>query len=493
MTDHPSADLPELDATATRAAEGLRRHVDQHLDIERALATLPTAPRRPSSRSRWLAVAAVAALVVGLVASVDQRDGDTRSRLEVDEDGTALPTPQPGVLTPLGPRDGKDSIGLPVTIDPVDGLADGSTVTVRGEGFAPGEQVGIVQCAREAGAEAPETRGGGIDGCNVSSVQYADADDDGVAVGRFTVRRVLTTPLTGTVDCAAEAERCIVGMGAISDYDRSGGAGFAIAGGDPIDIPELAVTPTEGLVDGDVVRLTGSGFSAVEGGPQLDVSLCSTDPSTCWSLRSADVDYGVPLLPDGRIDAKVHVYRFLPGPTPGSYIDCAISRCSIRVAGSTAPPPVLLSFTDTDEVPTPPAVAVDPSTGLATGDRVVVRGAGFDPGAFFQVSLCAAPAGSDDLRQLCAGSGDGSQIDADGGFAIEVELPGLGSMVEDQPGPSTTTSCAGGPCDGGGLPDGDVTCDGVRWDCAIVVEAYDEGGVLGAPTFQPIPVRITYR
>lgn len=493
MTDDHTPDLPDLDAVAARAAEGLHRHVDQHLDVERALATLPTAPPRPSGRSRWLAVAAVAALVVGLVASVDQRDGDTRSRLEVDEDGNALPTPQPGVLTPLGPRDGKDSIGLPITIDPVDGLVDGTTVTARGEGFAPGEQVGIVQCAREAGAVEPNTRGGGIDGCNISSVQYAEAGDDGVAVGRFTVRRVLTTPLTGTVDCAAEAERCIVGMGAISDYDRSGGVGFAIAGGEPIDIPELVVTPTEGLADGDVVRLAGSGFSTTEGSPVLEVSLCSSDPSMCWSLRSGEVDYGVPLLPDGRIDAKVRVYRFLPGPTPGSYIDCALSRCSIRVMGETAPPPVLLSFTQTDDVPLPPAVAVDPTSGLATGDRVVVRGAGFDPGNWFQVSLCAAPAGSDDIRQMCTSVDDGGQIDGDGGFAVEMRLPSFGSVDDGSFGPSTTTSCASGPCDGGPMPSGEITCDGVRWDCAIVVDAYDEGGQIGTPTFQPIPVQITYR
>ena len=487
--DHP--DLPDLDATAGRAAAGLRRHVDQHLDVERSLATLPTASRSPGGRSRLLAVAAVVLLLVGLVATVQQRDGDGRSRLDVDEDGNPLPVPEPGVLTPLGPRDGRDSIQLPITIDPTDGLVDGRVVTARGEGFVPGERVGIVQCAREAGGDSPETRGG-IDGCNVSGVQYADADADGVAVGTFTVRRVLTTPLTGTVDCAAEPDRCIVAMGALNDYDRSGGVGFTIAGGEPIDIPELQVSPADGLADGDSVRVTGSGFSSSEGGV-VDASLCSSDPSTCWSLRAEGLPYGVALGSDGSIDADLTVYRFLPGPTPGSYIDCAISRCSLRIAGETAPPPVHLQFTPTDEVPTPPAVDVHPSTGLAEGDRVVVRGAGFEPGDHFYVSLCAAPAGSDDVRQTCMG-GDGSESDRirdDGTFAVEWRLPSLDGW-QGEGFTATTTAGAVSETTMPALP-AEVTCDGVTWDCAIVVEAYgdEEGG--GAPRFLPVPVPVTYR
>lgn len=492
MTDQ-TPDLPDLDATASRAAAGLRHHIGQHLDVERGLATLPTAPRSPAGRSRLVAVAAVVLLLVGLVATVQQRDGDGRSRLDVDEDGNPLPEPQPGVLTPLGPRDGQDSIGLPITIDPVDGLVDGTAVTVTGEGFVPGERVGIVQCAREAGAEEPEARGGGIDGCSLSSVQYADADEAGVAVGRFTVRRVLTTPLTGTVDCATEAERCIVAMGALDDYDRSGGVGFAIAGGEPIDIPELTVRPAEGLADGDVVHVTGSGFRSVDG-QILDASLCSSDPSTCWSLSAVGSPYGLPVDPEGEVDADLTVYRFLPGPTPGSYIDCAISRCSLRVSGETSPPPVHLEFTPTDEIPTPPAVAVHPSSGLAEGDRVVVRGAGFNPGDRFSVSLCAAPAGSEDVRQMCTGGeGSGDRVGDDGTFAIEWPLPGFGDGHEGFA-VATTVACAGGPCDEP-LPPGDlgeITCDGVRWDCAIVVEAYTEQGP-ARPAFLPAPVPITYR
>lgn len=490
MTDH-LPDLPDLDAAATRAAAGLRAHVDRHLDVERGLATLPTAPRTPRGRSRVLAAAAAVLLLVGLVATVQQRDVDDRSRLDVDEDGNPLPVPEPGVLTPLGPRDGKGSIGLPITIDPVDGLADGTAVTVTGEGFVPGERVGIVQCAREAGGDSPETRGG-IDGCNVGTVQYADADGAGIAVGRFAVRRVLTTPLTGTVDCAAEAERCIVAMGALDDYDRSGGFGFTIAGGEPIDIPSLTVSPSEGLSDGDVVHVTGDGFTALDGGI-LDASLCSSDPSTCWSLRAEGLPYGVSVDPDGQIEADLAVYRFLPGPTPGSYVDCAISRCSLRISGQTAPPPVHLRFTRTDDAPIPPAVAVHPTSGLAEGDTVVVRGAGFDPGAWFSVSLCAAPAGSAEIRQTCTGNGEGEdRVGDDGTFALEWRLPSWSDGAEVGFSSATTVACAGDPCDDPPPVLGEVTCDGVTWDCAIVVESYPAEEA-PRPRFLPLPVPITYR
>ena len=112
-------------------------------------------------------------------------------------------------------------------------------------------------------------------------MQYADADDEGVATGTFTVQRVLTTPATGTVDCALEAERCIVAMGALSDYDRSGGFGVAFAGGgEPIDIPTITVAPAEGLADGDVVHVEGDGF---EPDSPVMLSVCSIDPAGCWS------------------------------------------------------------------------------------------------------------------------------------------------------------------------------------------------------------------
>jgi len=490
MTDPHEPDLTAVDAAARAASRGLAAHVASRVEPEIALASLP-AITPPRAWSRLLAVAAVVVLALGSAAVLDNQDGDGRSRLELDDDGNPLPLPTPGVLTPLGPRDGKDSIGLPVTVEPNQGLGDGDTLTVTGSGFVAGEQVGIVQCAREAGGETRETRGG-VDGCDIGSVAYADAGDDGVAVGRITVHRVLTTPLTGTVDCAAEAERCVIGMGALDDYDRSGGFALTfVGGGEPVDIPAIGVEPAEGLADGGVVRVRGEGFAPHE---VAMVTVCSTDPFACWGTNGRSHSFGVQADGDGRVDDEVPVYRFLPGPDGSTYIDCAISPCWLRVAGESAPPPVRLTFTGEEPAPVPPAVAVDPSEGLAPGDTLVVRGAGFPANAYVYLSLCAGPVGGgpEAARQACwSGDSESIEIDSDGSFAVEFEVPDLQSIDETMG--SVTTSCAEGDCGGGAEPL-TVACDGVGTSCALYVDVqFGDEDQQHPPTFAPAPVPVTFR
>lgn len=510
MTDPHELDLQQLDDVGRDAARGLRLHVDQHVDVERHLATLPTGAPTPKPRSRILAVAAAVVVLGGMILAIGNTGGDDgRSRLDVDADGNPLPDPEPGTLTPLGPQDGKDSMRLPVTIEPLEGLTDGGTVTVSGSGFAPGEEVGIVQCASEAGGgDAPETAAG-IDGCSINIVEYAYADEAGDATGTFDVRRVVTTPLTGTVDCAAEPDRCIVAMGAITDYDRSGGVAFIIAGGDPVDIPTLAVNPADGLGDGDVVRITGKGYQP---GEQLSVEVCSTDPSSCWATGAdlARVEpapnedcftecsgFGLQVEVDdrGTIDAELPVYRFLPSEEPGRYVDCAISDCRLRVTGSTAPPPAPLVFFDDGTTPEPPAVDVDRTTGLRPGETVVVRGGGFEPGTSIYLSVCGALPGSADPRGLCSSADDSSvRADDDGSFAVEIEVPEMQGVLDSSP----TTTCVGA-CDGSEgqteAAPANIGCDGESSRCFLVADTYYEepGDRAGyRARFSPAPVPVTY-
>ena len=174
MTDAHDPSLDDLDRAARAASHGLHAHVNRQVEPELLLASLPPHGAAPN-RGRLLAAAAVAVLFIGTVAVLgDGPGGDDRSRLELDEDGNKLPPPQPGVLTPLGPRDGRDSIQLPVEVEPNVDLRDGDKVTVTGPGFVPGERVGIVQCASEAGEGNGGTREqrAGIDVCNLGTVQY---------------------------------------------------------------------------------------------------------------------------------------------------------------------------------------------------------------------------------------------------------------------------------------------------------------------------------
>ncbi|MGH9085917.1 MAG: neocarzinostatin apoprotein domain-containing protein, partial [Acidimicrobiales bacterium] len=455
----------------------------------------------PARRGRLLAMAAACALLAGAVAVLSERSDDDRTRVEVDEDGVALPDLEPGVLRPLGPRDGKDSIRLPVTAEPSTGLRDGDVVHVSAPGFEPGEQVGIVQCAREAGGDSPETRGG-VDGCNLGTVEYADADQDGVASGSFTVRRVLTTPLTGTVDCAAEADRCVVGMGAVNDYDRSGGHAIEFAPVDePVDIPTATVTPTEALADGDLVHVAAEGLTP---GSVVSLSVCSSDPQVCWQTGEGievteteggeeytNLLVGLRVDGEGRAERDVPVWRYLPGDAPGTYVDCAVSRCSLRFDGDTSPPTVPLAFTGGGDGPRPPALAVDPSTELAVGDEVMVRGLGFEPGTRTHLSLCAGGSSGADAHPgeflTCVG-GSSTPIDGEGRFWAHFEIPDLGYVEQGMSEECTsdgvcTTSTAG--------PAMEVRCD-ESTPCWVIADTYSEDRVT-PPIFPPQPVRVTFR
>ena len=150
------------------------------------------------------------------------------------------------------------------------------------------------------------------------------------------MQRILTTPATGTVDCALEAERCIVAMGAISDYDRSGGFGVTFAGGgEPIDIPTLSVAPADGLADGDVVHVEGDGF---EPNAPVTLSVCSIDPAGCWST-------GEPIELDGEDVQAARDWRTSTTAATSftgllADADGRVERATCRCGGSCpAPPP----------------------------------------------------------------------------------------------------------------------------------------------------------
>jgi|GEM_PF-6021441 hypothetical protein len=490
--DPEAAALAALDERGRRAAHGLRAHVEQHLrSADRTpVATVSHRPTRAAWRSKVAAIAAVAALVVGFAATQGP-GGDGDGRLEVDD--PRRPELTAGLLTPLGPRDGKDSVQLPVTAEPATGLRDGDEVTVRGEGFVPGESVGVVQCAREAGGDTPETRGG-VDGCYIGDYVNVIADDQGVAQGTYRIKRVLTTPLTGSVDCAAEAGRCIVAMGAISDYDRSGGLAIELDPDvEPVELPTVQVQPAEGLADGQAVRVTATGLTP---GDVMYVEVCSADPAACWTTGEALPmdeggyrEIGLRADPDGSLDAEIPVWRFLAGGEPGTYVDCAISRCSLRLSGSTAPPTVPLRFRGDEPPPSAPAFGVEPTEGVAPGDEVVLAGEGFRPGSEVWVMLCAEPADGDLGMGMgaCMGLDPPIEVGDDGAFTVARTLPEPPSYGGEE-----TCDPSGGCRMEEGRP---VICDGVQDRCSIRVEGEWgwTGGPVAPPIFPPAPVPVTFR
>jgi hypothetical protein len=498
-----------IDDHGREAAVALHDDVARRLDTEVALAAVTAARRR--GPGRWAAVTASVILLVGAVALLSGDDGG-REVLDTDPDrAERLLEDATLTLTPAGPRDGKDSLMLPVTAEPATGLREGDAITVRGEGFVPGESVGIVQCAIEAAQPDRGGVGAGVDACNIGRFEQVTADGDGVATGTFRVYRALSTSVAGTVDCASAPERCIVAMGALSDYDRSGGTAISFdpEGLAPLQLPTLEVIPAEGLADGDTVTVAGSGFRP---GDVVHLQLCSLDPSTCWMVGEP-IEVSEPGCPEcswwehglradagGDLAGDVQVWRYLPG-APGSYVDCAVSICVLRASGpELSAPPAPLAFDGGGEPPGAPVLAVTPSQGVAAGDEVEVLGAGFEPGSDAYLQLCATGAdagrGPDGATypEVCYSLDGGyrggffgiggrapepPRVGDDGTFRVEARLPVLGP----------TGRCLDPQCNE--VDERPVDCTSGEWVCDVRAEAGWEPA--GRPAFLPAPVVLSYR
>lgn len=485
-----------IDDRARAAASALHAEVGATTDTEAALAQVLSAHRnRPRRRLPLLAAAAAVLAVVAVSTAVvgagDDGADDDEVSIEVDPDPDADPDGTP--LQLLAPDDGRQSLDLPVSVDPAVDLADGQTVQVSGSGFEPGESVGVVQCT----ADAREPVYAGVDACRTSPFTQLTADANGDVRGEFTVSRTLTVPFSGTVDCAAAPGTCLVGVGALSDYDRSGGMvlDFAAAEG-AVAPPAVELSRSTELGDGEVVHISGRGFT----GEGVQLSVCATSPAVCWStgtqvltgpavVTSAEEPLALAVAEDGTVDGEVAVWRFLPGGEPGTYVDCAVSACSLRFSGALAPPPVALGFAGTEDPPVAPVVQVAPAEGLRAGDLVEITGSGF-AGSAVVLSFCASQpvgAASPDPR---LGSGPVSYclpipadrtdvaIDEGGGFVFEAVL---GSF-------DPASLC---------FEPGSVDCPppidaGWTFEVQAYVVGVDPGTANPPPAFDPLPVPVGF-
>jgi hypothetical protein len=231
-----------LDDRARHAADALHDATGPTtMDVPAAAGRVDAAATRRRRRTRTARVAASALAVAGLVTAAavvtDLADGgSSEERIAVDDPTpkatttTSVETTTTSILSerdrfalvPATPIDGRDSYRLPVQAIPDDGLADGQVVGVLGKGFEPHESVGIVQCASEALEELQQA-------CDLSVLDYVETDAAGEVDATFVVRRFITTPNQGEVDCASTPGRCFVGIGAISNYDRSGSTSITFA------------------------------------------------------------------------------------------------------------------------------------------------------------------------------------------------------------------------------------------------------------------------
>jgi hypothetical protein len=110
------------------------------------------------------------------------------------------------VLVPALPASAATSL----TVTPHTGLTDGTTVTVAGTGWVPGDQVGFC----EAVAVAPAS----VDDCGGGNPEQGPVDATGSFSFKLTILRIIGPPVLGhLVDCADPSTPCIVAVADIND------------------------------------------------------------------------------------------------------------------------------------------------------------------------------------------------------------------------------------------------------------------------------------
>lgn len=436
----------------------MTEETEQVIDLAPAGASIGT--DAPRSRAVLVALAVVAALAAAVLVLVPGEDAE----VAVDEDGTTTTSdperePEadgrdagafPAPLALGAPDDGKASVGLPVKAEPAIGLVDGQTVQVTGTGFPPGESIGVVMCTKEAGRDHGAR---GVDACNIGRYASTTADADGVATVGFEVRRLVV--LDGReVDCASEAQRCLIGMGMISDYDQSGGVLVDFDPNMPLPDPPTATLQAEGpFDDGDAVTVRVDGLRP---GTGVGAAVCTADNALCTDAPSNGV-----VADDGTATFDVRLWRVFSAPvweatTAGQDVDCAVVACSLQIwgeaAGDRAIPPVDLSFTDGPIDRERPVLEVRSEGPYRPGDRIEVFVPDVEPNGGLDLLLCGPTA--------CAGG----MVELDwvfGGIQARLTVP---SAAEGNP-------CIGEPC-------------------RLAAQVWAEPAPGGAPPLAPAPVAV---
>jgi len=247
-----------------------------------------------------------------------------------------------------------------VTATPDTDLVDGQTITLAGSGFTPGT-VAAVQCA---------TAVPGAPGCTTGRPVFGEADEEGEATIELRVRRFLTIQGT-TYDCA-EPGTCTAAIGEISTMT---GASAAITF-DPeaplLPPPTVTVQPTTGLVDGQDVTITGSGYEPNVGVTIVQCRTVGGDTSGrgCHmpSLRGVSTD------DEGAFTTTFRVLDRLT--TQSGEVDCAVAAGTCMIAVVWQPDITTAVVTEVSFAAEPAPTTTTPAARPARGARVTPRFAG---------------------------------------------------------------------------------------------------------------------
>lgn len=317
-----------------------------------------------------------------------------------------------GMLAPVGPSGPRPAGADPaLVVTPATDLVDGQEVEVSGTGF--GSYVVLSVCPAGLTDERAEACAYAQDS------DYAEPDGSGSFTVPARVRAVVSDG-AARVDCRVVPCE-LVALEWLDDEEGSTVAARVPVSFDPggplLPAPVVAVTPSSDLIDGQTVRLTGSGFEPQE---WVWLEQCGVDGAEqgCRYLGEAEVDLA------GVLDTSARVRTTVAGSgPPGSRVDCrsatAVCQVEARADGWRDPDPVPLHFDPVGVLLPPPVLTVAPTTDLVDGQVVQVIGSGLDPWSYLNARQCG-PTGVDGWSRCRWLGFDG--LEADGTGALQDEL-----------------------------------------------------------------------
>ena len=312
-----------------------------------------------------------------------------------------------------------------LTVTPSTDLVAGQQVTIAGTGFAAGQYL-IAQCT--AGGSDPNA-------CDLNGVLVVTPDASGAFSQDAPLRRTLRL-FDQRVDCASAPGTCeVVAIDFRTFEGAVARAPLSFDPSAPLPNPTIAVTPSTGLLTGQQVTVTGSGFVA---GDTIVVSQCAADDPFCFAGFGSPVPVGA----DGHFTTTVAVHLRV-NTAIGGLTNCLAVACVVQ-AGSFNDPDYLatapLTFDPSQPLPPVPAITVTPNTALRHDQLVQVHGTGFDPQSGIEISECPP-----DTSGFCNDYLADVLADGNGAFDASVPVSRLVSSFdfEDE---EQTVDCGPGGC-----------------------------------------------
>jgi virginiamycin B lyase len=226
-----------------------------------------------------------------------------------------------------------------------------------------------------------------------------------------------------------------------------------------VEARAITVTPDTGLVDGQTITVSGTGFT---GQSELAFYQCAGPSGLEDCRRVLAADDSVPVANDGTFWGSGRVRAVFTDN--GTTHDCRVEACTLAVdyvfridSASGRPSPEATGTPEGDDFPLakapiafdpagpllpPPVLTATPDTGLVDGQSVDVAGTGYTPDSTVRLTLC--PTASTSIAD-CDFSGPFPvelQADATGAIATTVEVVTRVVGFDEGPVDCRTTSCS---------------------------------------------------